>query len=144
MILISHRGNITGPNPDQENKPQYISATLEQGYDVEIDVWWHDKGFYLGHDAPEYDAKYELLMNPKVWCHAKNIKAFYELLKIRAVCFFHETDQVTLTSNGFIWTYPGMELTPNSICVMPENAEYKDINCSGICSDFIKKYDINK
>ena len=38
MILISHRGNITGRIPDSENRPSYIQDTINLGYDVEIDV----------------------------------------------------------------------------------------------------------
>ena len=44
MILISHRGNITGPNKEMENKPEYIEKTLKMGYDVEIDVWCFGDG----------------------------------------------------------------------------------------------------
>ena len=39
MILISHRGNIDGPNEVRENSPYYIMEALEAGYDVEIDLW---------------------------------------------------------------------------------------------------------
>ena len=28
MILISHRGNISGPIPDQENHPNYILKAI--------------------------------------------------------------------------------------------------------------------
>ena len=45
MILISHRGNITGKQPELENDPNYIRAALDENYDVEIDVW-HINGFF--------------------------------------------------------------------------------------------------
>jgi len=38
MKLISHRGNLFGPNPTNENNPDYILNAIELGYDVEIDV----------------------------------------------------------------------------------------------------------
>ena len=38
MILIAHRGNVSGPNPEMENNPLYIDRALEKGYDVEIDI----------------------------------------------------------------------------------------------------------
>ena len=60
--------------------------------------------------------------------------------KIDCHYFWHEEDDYTITSKGFIWTYPGKKLFSNSICVLPENANYKNINCKGICSDFIDKY----
>jgi hypothetical protein len=39
-----------------------------------------------------------------------------------------------------MWTYPGKELTSNSIQVMPEwdNKEHKNI--MGLCSDYVEKY----
>ena len=55
MKLISHRGNINGPNKEQENHPDYITSALKQGYDVEVDVWLIDGNIVLGHDEPQYD-----------------------------------------------------------------------------------------
>ena len=78
MILISHRGNLNGPNRNRENEPLYIVEALEQGFDVEIDVWWKDNEFWLGHDEPQYKVKREFLQNRKLWCHSKNIDAFFK------------------------------------------------------------------
>ena len=52
QILISHRGNIDGRNVEYENNPNYIEAAINLGYDVEIDVWFIDGKFMLGHDEP--------------------------------------------------------------------------------------------
>ena len=38
MKIISHRGNISGPDPKNENLPSYIDKALNQGLDVEIDL----------------------------------------------------------------------------------------------------------
>ena len=55
--------------------------------------------------------------------------------------FYHQTDDVTITSSGFFWTYPGKELTQNSIAVMPEKEKFENINIAyGICTDFVSKY----
>ena len=47
-----------------------------------------------------------------------------------------------MTSTGYIWTYPGRELTIRSIMVLPElidNTLHKlDRNCYAICSDFVE------
>ena len=80
MILISHRGNIDGPNPKMENKPEYVQKALDLGYDVEIDVWLIDGNFFLGHDEPQYKIERSFLQNKKLWCHAKNIEAFYRMI----------------------------------------------------------------
>ena len=39
MILIAHRGNIDGPNPELENSLQYIDKAIDSGYNVEVDIW---------------------------------------------------------------------------------------------------------
>lgn len=52
MIIISHRGNINGPNPRMENKPEYIKKALDENFMVEIDVWFYQGELWLGHDEP--------------------------------------------------------------------------------------------
>ena len=36
---IAHRGNTRGPKPEKENDPEYILQAINEGFDVEIDVW---------------------------------------------------------------------------------------------------------
>ena len=140
MFYISHRGNINGPNKKEENKPEYINAAIQNGYDVEIDVRFKNSQFYLGHDFAEYKVDESFLLNKKIWCHAKTNNALLALHKINAHYFWHQEDDYTITSKGYIWTYPGKQLLLNSICVLPEIASYKNLKCAGICSDFIEKY----
>jgi len=140
MIFISHRGNLNGPNPKNENSPSYIEEALSL-FDVEIDVWYINNSFYLGHDNPLYQISSDFLLNRNLWCHAKNIEALYMMIELKVSnCFWHQNDECTLTSNGYIWTYPGFKLTDKSIAVMPEVAHDKvGIRiCAGICSDFIQ------
>lgn len=143
MILISHRGNIDGKNPNEENSVSYIQKALKSGYDVEIDVWYVDDKWYLGHDGPQYKVKYDFLTLDGLWLHAKNGDALYHLLRDRDCNVFYHTDEDwVLTSKKYIWTYPNQLLYSNSICVLPElgyNGNLK--NCKGICSDFISKYE---
>ena len=140
MILISHRGNLSGPLKEEENKPEYIIHALNKGFDVEIDVFFVNGNFFLGHDKPKYKVKKDFLLNSKIWCHSKNIEALDNLKKIDAHYFWHQNDDVTITSKGFFWTYPGKKLTHNSICVLPEWNNEKKFDCIGICSDFITDY----
>ena len=141
MILISHRGNITGKQLEDENVPGYIERAVKLGYDVEIDVWFRD-GFYLGHDKPTYKVDIEYLQNNKLWCHAKNIDAIVEMRKYSDIHYFwHQEDDMTITSEGYIWVYPGKQPVENSIAVKPKLND--DVSkCIGICSDFIKRYKI--
>ena len=123
MKLISHRGNINGCNPKLENTPDYIRDAIHLGYDVEVDVWYSNNTFWLGHDNPEYQiGLYFLLENAdKLWCHAKNIEAIVEMKKEKTInCFWHQKDDITLTSKGHIWAYPGKQPIKDSITVMPE------------------------
>lgn len=140
MILISHRGNIDGPNEVRENSPYYIMEALTMGFDVEIDVWFVDGEFWLGHDSPQYKTDYKFLMNERFWCHAKNLDALMEMKKYAIHYFWHETDTVTLTSKNYIWAYPGKQPIKGSIACMPELENDLVIECKGICSDYIKLY----
>jgi hypothetical protein len=144
MKLISHRGNTDGPIPNLENNPEYILESLNLGFDVEVDVWYVNNNFYLGHDEAKYLIDEKFLENNRLWCHAKNIDSLYKMLNNDKIhCFWHQKDDFTITSRGFIWTHPNKELTSNSICVLPEIQ--KKFNSTekiffGICSDYIKKY----
>ena len=142
-FLISHRGNINGPNADKENHPDYIIQALQLGYNVEIDVWYTNNNWYLGHDNPVFEIKFDFLNNDKLWLHAKNGDAFNILLQYNNInVFWHTNEDWILTSKGYIWTYPNKTLYPKSICVMPEVGYSGDIsNCIGICSDYILNYD---
>ena len=140
MIFISHRGNISGIRSNDENNPNYINVALKLGYEVEVDVRFENGKFFLGHDFSQYPVDSEFLLNNKIWCHAKTKDALEALDKIKAHYFWHQEDDYTITSNGFIWTYPGKKLFDKSICVLPEKCDYKKFDCMGICSDFIEKY----
>jgi hypothetical protein len=149
MKLISHRGNINGRNIERENSPDYILEAIKLGYNVEIDVWFINDKWYLGHDNPQYetDIRHFLgIYNRFLWCHTKNIDALYWFRKdvlYKFNYFWHQEDNFTLTSNNHIWTFPGQKLTSKSICVLPENVNYSNEElkiCYGICSDFIENY----
>ena len=140
MILISHRGNINGSNPKMDNNPEYIQKALDLGYDVEVDVWSIDKQFYLGHDEPQYKIERSFLQNKKLWCHAKNIEAFYRMIDDEIHCFFHDKDKVALTSRGYFWSAFEDEMTSKSICVMPPSSRDLPKNIAGVCSDTVGYY----
>lgn len=143
MILISHRGNIDGKFESWENEPTYIDLAISKGYDVEIDVWYINNMFFLGHDNPIYgiDAKWLLDRSKKLWLHCKNLEAINYLQKNYDLNYFwHENDTVALTSFNHIWAFPGKQPIKNSIAVMPEINDEDVSQCAGICSDYIEKY----
>ena len=141
MIFIAHRGLTDGPNKELENKPEQISKVLKEGQHAEIDVWFKDGKWLLGHDEPTYEVDFEFLEQSHLWIHAKNLPALYVLTGTFTNYFWHQEDDFTMTSQGYIWTYPGKQLTKHSICVLPEwsNDISKIFNpeCYGICSDFV-------
>lgn len=140
MIYIAHRGLFDGPDKEKENHPEQIRLAISKGYDAEVDVWYKDEKWFLGHDGPTYEIDDEFLYTKGLWIHAKNIDAFYELSFRNLNFFWHQEDDYTLTSKGFIWTYPGKSLSKLSICVMPEwkyDISNFDLKCYGVCSDFV-------
>ena len=137
--LIAHRGNINGPS-EYENAPDYLLNTLAQGYNCEVDVWINKGKIFLGHDEPNYYIEEDFLHTAGFWLHAKNLEALDYMLSKNLVCFWHDVDQYTLTSNGFIWANINLPVTPKTIVVT------LDINSSiekfkelpyGICSDYV-------
>jgi hypothetical protein len=140
MIIISHRGNLYGPDKENENKPEQIQKVLDLGYYVEIDVWLFDGKLYLGHDFPQYETNLSFLeSNDKIICHAKNIDVLEYLVDKTIHCFFHDKDDVVLTSQNWLWIYPNKKLTENSICVLPELCDNPPTGCKGICTDYVIK-----
>lgn len=139
MKIISHRGNTNGVNLNLENNPIHIE-NLSKVIDCEIDVWMIDDNLFLGHDEPQYKINKFFLKNPNLWCHAKNLSALNFMLNEGIICFYHNTDNFTLTSNGFIWTYPLQELCEKTI-IVDNRKNWNIINdytrCYGVCTDYI-------
>lgn len=149
MRLIAHRGLVDGPNAALENTTESIQHCLNTGLDVEVDIWYHNAGWRLGHDAPTISVTDEFVAQPNLWIHAKNSEACQALSKMHRQhphlnFFWHENDARVLSSQGFWWTNPGKPLVLNAVAVMPE--WYTPLEqlrlCSewdiyGICSDYI-------
>jgi hypothetical protein len=139
MKLISHRGNLIGPDPSTENTELQINKCIDLGFDVEIDVWVIDGNFYLGHDGPVHMTTIDFLKNDKLWCHAKNLTALDTLLNNNVHCFWHENDERTLTSKGVIWTYPEKQTTSNSVVVVfGDTLSIENKELLGVCGDYVE------
>lgn len=129
-----------GPEPEKENSPYHILNALDLGYDVEVDVWVNGKDIHFGHDEPQWlyiPESFLIEIGHKTWFHCKNFEAFnfFNSVFPQLNYFWHQQDDYTLTSQGFIWTYPGKEIGKNSIIVdLDGKTEY---NCYGICSDYL-------
>ena len=142
MKFIAHRGLVMGPGKEYENKPAQIETALAMGFDAEIDLRVIDGELWLGHDDPQYKIDQEFLEQSGLWIHAKNLEALHYLTSTDLNYFWHQEDDYTLTSKGFIWAFPGRPTTDRSIVLMPEWTDpsffsLKDAKCFGICSDYV-------
>lgn len=149
MIIISHRGHLDGPNPETENKPEQISYCIEKGYDVEIDLWYVNNEYFLGHDHPIYkvdlvDFIYKNSM--KLWIHCKNIEAFGMLADcgMSLNFFWHQEDLFTLTAWDYIWSYPNSKPPYFRNQILLDFSKdvnfdyYKSLKIKGVCVDYVK------
>lgn len=140
--IIAHRGNLNGPLPENENQPHQLIATLSGGFDLEIDVWVVSGQVFFGHDEPKFEVPKDLIrdIQEESWYHCKNLEALEMFDKEfpTAKYFWHENDAYTLTSNGYIWTYPGQEVTEKSIIVDlgPVDISKYPVKPYGICTDY--------
>ncbi len=143
LIFIAHRANIYGKT-DVENTPKQIDYCINNGFDVEIDLWSIDQNLFLGHDYPEHKIDFQFLedRNKKLWIHCKNESTLFLLQNHDMNYFWHENDDFTLTSKKFIWTYPNKQniLANNQIIldfnsITKKQIEYYSGRIYGICSD---------
>lgn len=142
MILISHRGNIFGADPRYENSPEQIRRAYHSGYYCEVDIRLNTDGkLVLGHDLGTYDYEdIEDYIKERLYHHCKDVKTymyFKEKLSNR-VYFFHESDEITLVSNGMVWAHPNCEDVENKICLLLANIPSQARNirkASGFCFD---------
>lgn len=144
MIYLSHRGNLNGPDPKRENNPEAVKEVLKLGFQCEVDVWFSNGSFWLGHDRPQHQVDRSFLSDHKLWCHAKDLATLHEMKSRGHLMhsFFHQNDDATLTSQGWIWTFPGKPLVSlRSICVLPEKFPKIDWKVAGgICTDFPDRF----
>lgn len=137
LIIISHRGNLYGPDPERENKVASILSCIEMGFEVEIDCYYIDGEFYLGHDSPEEKITIDFLLQHinKLWVHAKSLETLTQLLNWPQInCFFHDKDDYTLTSLRYIWG--NKKVASNNKCVMVMDGKDYCSDCFGICTDY--------
>lgn len=139
MKIISHRGNLYGPNPSLENNPKYIQDAIEYGFDVEIDLWSKEDQLFLGHDFPMYpiDIKFLTDRKEKLWIHLKNLNCIDKITNLDLNFFWHDRDLTTMTSKGYFWSLPEIYLK-NGITVCHT---YIDVpNIYGVCTDETIKF----
>ena len=144
MRIYAHRGNVKGPCP-QENSPDLLRQTLEEGFGVEVDVWEADGAYFFGHDRPTYPVDLAEFDLPEVVFHLKtpHVPALRH-----ADAFAIDTDRYSLTLRGWLWTNYGEPAGPAAIMCAPDlvaNEEPLEAFVSrsrrahGICTDFPRR-----
>lgn len=149
MRLISHRGNTNGEVRESENKPSYIDEALSKGFDVEIDVWFVEGNWYLGHDTWQYEIDLDWMVERRLrlWVHCKNVEAVQEFKRLeewvllKSINYlWHQEDDLTITSHGHIWSHPKIKPLQDSVAVKPEINNWDLTGVYGVCSDRIENY----
>lgn len=144
VLIVSHRGNLEGANPIEENNPYYIMRAVCYGYDVEVDLWYRRNELFLGHDKPKYKIDYWFIMDKHFWIHCKNTEALVYLSCNDKLHLFYHNEGVTYTSKGYLMTAPGEFVSYKSVACMPELTEDWDIkNAYAVCTDYPLRYDKN-
>ena len=155
MKYISHRGYSRGKfkeiNEPDENSVQLIEKRLDEGYDVETDVFMLNGHIFLGHDYPTYEISIDFLNNKDnrehiIW-HLKNPEALshFNYYPDKYHFFWHEDDSYTLSSWGIPIIYPGRAAVKNGLLMKAEYFVLPEISFGiyGICSDYISYYKEN-
>jgi hypothetical protein len=149
-LIISHRGNLYGPQIN-ENRSPTIHRALELGFEVQIDLWVIEvedkKTIWMGFR--EYQAEDEVhsdflqTYRDRLWIHAKNEHALNQALSFDLHCFFYfENSPYTLTSEGWIWydlhAKPMQEKTSSKhvILSLPESEIILPEHGQGWCTDY--------
>jgi hypothetical protein len=143
-IRIAHRGNTVGPRPEKENRLSYIDDAIASGFNAEIDLWAVGNKLFLGHDGADFEVTLDWLLerDSELWIHCKNPPAIAIMADTNANWFFHNSDDYTLTSRGYLWSFPGREVI-GSKCVMLDfssNLSKDDFSNHppfAICGDYI-------
>ena len=163
MEIISHRGNLDGPDPARENTTEAITGAMALGYPVEFDLRYHDGKFWLGHDEPQYPFEYNKLTEAygtaenqfgTLYAHCKTVETLQRILEVPDIMedlflwdivpFYHDVDECILLNNGLVWVHPralfnAQAATKYSIFVHPELVDLSGNTKNeiyGVCTDF--------
>ena len=110
MIVISHRGNLTGP--DGDCRYDKVRRALDLGFDVELDVRSRDGELFVGHDRMLYPLSDLTLTEreaSRVWFHAKDWRAAAAVGASGRLCFCHGDEESAFVANGYghvLWMHP--------------------------------------
>ena len=150
MLIVSHRGNLEGPDPSRENTLEAVEECLRLGFGVEVDLNSCDGGWRLGHNEPLRDMNWVNLNQidlSGVFIHLKFPGVVVPDL-VLADLFAIEEDSFVLTMRGRIWSrYRVNFVGSKTIVCAPELDDCEDSlegfvkiclkqGAYGICTDY--------
>ena len=104
--FIAHRGNLTGRQPAEENRLEYLLHAYNECGAIECDIRTYDGKLYYGHDEPIELVDTNLIRQYHWICHAKDLESLSTLMTMGCHTFWHQQDTITITTKGYIWCYP--------------------------------------
>jgi 3-deoxy-D-manno-octulosonate 8-phosphate phosphatase (KDO 8-P phosphatase) len=91
---------LNGSIPSSENNPDYILEATKK-YSVEVDAWFKDGDYYLGHEKPVHKIDKLFLFSDSIITHCKNIECLHQLRGYSMVeAFYQVNDEVSITTAG--------------------------------------------
>lgn len=141
MMIIAHRGNLLGPSI-HENEPDYLAHAIDSGFMVEADIWASGTHVWFGHDGAQYKMPEDYIerYGQGTIFHCKNLDALDFMKGTNQHFFWHQEDNYTLTSFGYVWVYPGLlaKNSVNYIIVNPHAIELPPslLDVGGVCTDY--------
>lgn len=149
VVLLSHRGNLDGPDPASENAPAHIDRAINAGFKVEVDLRVVErrggKRLMFGHDGPQYeiDEEWIRVRRDDLLIHLKDFDALKYVarwhLPWHVIC--HSADPYTITSRGWPWLHD-LALQPSPDTIVPlitleQLRSYPHLRAvGGVCTDF--------
>lgn len=139
MIIVSHRGNLNGPC-ELENHPSQISEAVKLFF-VEIDVWYINKNWFLGHDQPQYKVNFDFFTD-KMYIHCKNFEALeeFENLNTNLKYFWQTNENISFIRNDKLWCNYNIYTKHGITVELLYNDKIVTKDIRGICTDFPLSY----
>ena len=143
MIWISNRGNLEGPNPEQENHPLSVDIAIRSGFDVKIDLWQNGYGdLFLGNSKPTFriEKDWFLERGDRLWVQCSSREVLESSLDMGMNSFMTKYKEDVFTGTGYRWVLPGNPpVSSNSIQVLPETivgaTEFDNALFAGVCTN---------
>jgi len=127
MKWISYRGNRHGSEHDKENTPDWIYLSINEGFEVMIDVWYgEDIVWRTGKDDNKIEMDVCWLDNDKIWFYPRNDTTLEKLKSLEHPRIFNHID------NRWCWC---PETTDTKIGEETETSQY-----NFLCSSYIAWY----